>query len=96
MIRAYELLKDEFSRAEKTTVKKWLTKVVEYEMSSRKNGKETSFNNWNSHRLNFIGLIAFTLNNKQYIDYTIRGFKEQVAADLLPDGESYDFQVRDA
>lgn len=96
MIRTYELLKDQFMDSEKTAIETWLAHIADSEIYSRKKGKETSFNNWNSHRLKIIGLIAFTLKNQKYLDYTIQGFKKQIAEDLFPDGQSYDFQVRDA
>jgi hypothetical protein len=66
------------------------------QINERKPNSATGFNNWNSHRLKLVGLIGFVLRDRQFIQTAIGGFHEQIAADLQPDGSSFDFHERDA
>ena len=56
-----------------------------------------STTNWQSHRLKIVGIAACVFSgDKPLIARAIKGFKDQVAANLYPDGSSFDFHERDA
>ncbi|HWA98637.1 MAG TPA: alginate lyase family protein [Pirellulales bacterium] len=93
---AYDLTRSGFSAADRKWVDAWLQAIAERQIAERKAAGSMSFNNWNSHRLKIIGLIGFVTGNKQLAQLAVDGFKQQVAADLLPDGSSFDFHERDA
>jgi hypothetical protein len=96
MIQAYDLIKAALATTDRQKIGAWLSSVAQAEIASRKPGKDTSFNNWNSHRLKIVGLIGFSLNDQALIEFTEREFKHQIQSDLNPDGTSFDFLERDA
>lgn len=96
LIVAYDLVRDQFSLAEKSEVEGWLKKVAAAEIASRKEKSATSYNNWNSHRLKIVGLAGFALADKALIDYAVQGYRRQIEANLRADGSSFDFHERDA
>jgi hypothetical protein len=96
LIVAYDLTRAAMSAAERKTVDAWLGQIALQQINERKPNAATSFNNWNSHRLKLVGLIGFVLQDRQLVETALDGFRQQVAADLMPDGSSYDFHERDA
>ncbi len=54
------------------------------------------YNNWNSHRIKVVGLIAYTLNNKAYQQFTDTSIKKQILENLYANGSGFDFEERDA
>jgi hypothetical protein len=98
-IAAYDLIKEKLNPKDNEAIKSWLIQVAEAEINSprMKPNRETSYNNWNSHRLKIVGEIAYTLNDDDALkQFTIDGFKTQIAKNLKPDGSSIDFDLRDA
>lgn len=96
LFMAYDLTHPSFSEAEQKKVETWLLDIAEREKKSGEKKGATSMNNWQSHRLKIVGQIGFLLGNKPYIDYAVQGYKQQIEANLRPDGSSYDFHERDA
>jgi hypothetical protein len=98
MIRAYDFVKTGFTDDEQRIVDEWLLSVANAEVTIKRNNpkRATNFNNWNSHRLKVVGLIALVTGNKEYLDWVQSDYKEQIAKDLRPDGGSFDFEERDA
>lgn len=97
-IAAYDLLKGKIDPENDKIIKSWLKQVAEAEINSvrMKPNRETSYNNWNSHRLKIVGEIAYALNDDALKQFTLNGFKNQLAKNLKPDGSSIDFELRDA
>jgi len=94
---AYDLVKNNIPSSSKQTIENWLAKMADEEIRTGKNkAKTTSFNNWNSHRLKVIGLIAYILGNESYKKYIDEELPIQIEKNLLPDGSGFDFLERDA
>lgn len=93
---AYGLTADAFSPAETETVAAWLRLVARQEQAQVRPESDTSFNNWNSHRLKIIGLIGCVLDDSNLVASATSGFKTQITRNLRPDGSSFDFHERDA
>jgi hypothetical protein len=97
LLFAYDLIKNDVSTEQKNTINSWLEKMADAEIkTSLPKTKKTSFNNWNSHRLKTIGLIAYLLNNNTYKAYIDIELPAQIEKNLLPDGSGIDFHERDA
>ncbi|QGZ62727.1 alginate lyase [Paraburkholderia acidisoli] len=58
--------------------------------------KGTFANNWQSHRVKLIAMIAFTLDNRKMIATAQRLFIEHIGDNIAPDGATLDFGERDA
>jgi hypothetical protein len=58
--------------------------------------KGTYANNWQSHRVKLISMIAFTLDNRKMIATAQRLFIEHIGDNVAPDGSTLDFTERDA
>jgi hypothetical protein len=96
LLFAYDLTRATFPAADRDVVEHWLRTIAQRELDAIRPHSVTASNNWNSHRLKNIGLIGFLLDDKALIDRAVVGFREQVAANLRPDGSSLDFHERDA
>jgi hypothetical protein len=95
-IVAFDLTKEALNPRHRDQITRWLARVAAGEIASRKGHRVTAMNNWNSHRLKLVGLIAYALDDAALIDWARRGFDAQIGANLRPDGSSYDFEDRDA
>jgi hypothetical protein len=97
-IEGYAMVRSDLLPGENKRIGRWLKRTAEAEIHARFNDstRATSHNNWNSHRLKIVGEIAFAIDDKALQAYTIAGFKAQIGRNLLPDGRSEDFELRDA
>jgi len=95
-VEAYDLIKGDLNAADNKLIIGWLLQTAQMEINKFKPGRETAYNNWHSHRLKEIGEIGFALNSEKYQRYAIEGIKKQISKNLLPDGSSIDFKLRDA
>jgi hypothetical protein len=98
LITGYDLVRDQTSTENKKLIDAWLESVADAEVNSvsAKPGKGTAINNWNSHRIKIITLIAYTLHTKKYDGFIITELEKQLAINLNPDGTTHDFVERDA
>lgn len=98
LIEAYDLLKNNLPKKDRIAIANWLKNTAIAEKNNLKMLPvfETGRNNWNSHRLKVVGEIAFAIQNKPLQQWTIEKLKDQIAVNLLPDGRSLDFILRDA
>ncbi|TDW96593.1 alginate lyase family protein [Dinghuibacter silviterrae] len=98
MITGYDLVRGEFSTADRSPVDAWLDSVAAAEAFSKyaRPGKTTSFNNWNSHRLKIVTLIAYTIHTTVYDTICRQGLEAQLAVNLNADGTTWDLLERDA
>ncbi len=95
-VEAYDLIKADIGPASNKLIAGWLAQTAQMETNRFKPGRETSYNNWHSHRLKEIGEIGYAINSKKYQQYAADGLKVQIGKNLLPDGASIDFKLRDA
>jgi len=93
---AYGLTRHAFSVEERKPVESWLRLISRRQREELRANSVTASNNWNSHRLKTVGLIAFLLEDRAMIDYAMNGFKKQIESNLRSDGSSLDFHERDA
>jgi hypothetical protein len=96
LIVTYDLVRKTVSPADRGRIDTYLRQVHEALVKSDKAGSGTSKNNWNSHRIKIMGLIAYVLEDKQLIARAVEDFKKQIEQNLEPDGSSLDFHERDA
>ncbi|RKR81724.1 alginate lyase [Mucilaginibacter gracilis] len=97
-IEAYDLVKAKLKPNDNDLIVKWFKQTADAEIEGHKKGmnKETSYNNWNSHRLKIVAMIAYAINNNEYKKYVDEDLKRQLEKNLMPDGSSVDFKLRDA
>jgi len=95
-VEAYDLIKSNIDAPNNKLITAWLAQTAQMEINKFKPGKETAYNNWHSHRLKEIGEIGFALQDDKYTQYAVEGMKQQIGKNLLPDGSSVDFKLRDA
>jgi hypothetical protein len=98
MITGYDLVRGQTSTKNKKTIDTWLESIADAEVNSAsaKPGRGTAINNWNSHRIKIITLIAYTLHTKKYNEFITTALEKQLAVNLNPDGTTHDFVERDA
>jgi hypothetical protein len=92
LIVAYDILRSRFAPRDRDFVDSWLANRA----LMLWNDPRHHIGNWQSHRLKIVGLIAAVLNDEALWQKVAEGFKEQIGNSFLPDGESMDFQLRDA
>lgn len=98
LLEAYDIIKKETPPEQKKLIEDWLSQIATAEIQNprfRLNRKSV-YNNWNSHRIKVVGLIAFILDNKEYRHFTDTSFQTQVLKNLYADGTGMDFEDRDA
>lgn len=95
-VETYDFIKADLSADDNKLISSWLAATAQAEMDKIKRHKGTATNNWHSHRLKEVGEIGFAIGDKKYQQWAIDGLKEQIAKNLLPDGSSIDFKLRDA
>lgn len=97
-IEAYDMIKDKLAFDEDASIRDWLKRTADIEISSPRNSpkRATSVNNWHSHRLKVLGEIAWAIGDTALQRYTIDGLMTQIDRNLKPDGSSIDFESRDA
>jgi hypothetical protein len=98
LFTGYDLIYSKIPAEHKQLINAWLTRIADGEVNSRyaQGSKGTAINNWNSHRIKIIALIAYTLHQKSYDTIILDALKRQLAVNLNADGTSLDFEERDA
>jgi hypothetical protein len=95
--RGFSLVADAMSPSVRERVQNWLSRVATLQIERRPPPPAaTHISNWNSDRLKIVGLIGYALRNTRFIRFAEDGYREQIAANLRPDGTSFDFHQRDA
>lgn len=98
IITGYDLLRDYVTIENKSVIDEWMNGIADAELNSKssKPGRSTAINNWNSHRIKLITLIAYTLHTSKYDNFISTELEKQLTVNLNPDGTTYDFVERDA
>jgi len=98
LIIGYDIIRNDVNSEIKKAVDSWLQDIADGELNSKymAPGKGTAINNWNSHRIKIIAMIAYTLHNDKFEKISQQELTKQIAINLYPDGSGYDFMERDA
>lgn len=97
-IVAYDLIRNNIKPGDRSVIDNWLASIADAEVNSpyAKPERSTSKNNWNSHRIKIITLIACTIHQEKYYETIDKELKDQIQKNLYPDGTGFDFKERDA
>lgn len=98
MVFAYDLIRSGLPTDEQQRIDNWFAADAEALVNSKsaRPGKGTAINNWNSHRIKMITLIAYTIHTDKYDDYIKTELEKQLEVNLNADGTTLDFMERDA
>ncbi len=98
LVTGYDMVRNDVSADVRKHVDSWLRDIADGELNSKYSvpGKGTANNNWNSHRIKVITMIAYTLHNEAYSKIIQQLLTRQIAINLYADGSGYDFEERDA
>jgi hypothetical protein len=92
LIVAYDVLRAHFTAQNKSVVDGWLKNRATVLWNDPRHRTE----NWQSHRLKIVGMIATVVGDDELWTTVEQGFKDQMNRSFLADGASTDFQLRDA
>lgn len=92
LIVGYDILRPQFSREDRAVADDWLREKAVMLWNDPRHRTE----NWQSHRLKIVGLIATVLQDDGLWKAVENGYTKQISSSFLPNGESTDFQLRDA
>ena len=97
-LEAYDLVKDEINLSKREITETWLSSVANREIANPrfKSTNKSAHNNWNSHRIKVVGMIAYILGNENYKLFTDTSMKTQILKNLYANGAGMDFEERDA
>jgi hypothetical protein len=98
VINGYDLIRAQLPEQQRKDIDAWLDTYAYAAMDSEsaKNGRTTGINNWNSHRIKVITLIAYTIHTQKYDQYIFSELEKQIGQNLYADGSGFDFKQRDA
>ena len=98
MVTAYDLIREDINSTDRTQVDNWMHSKADSLVNSKhaKGNRGTAVNNWNSHRIKMITLIAYTLHDAGYNGIITRELEKQLNVNLNPDGTTLDLAERDA
>jgi hypothetical protein len=98
LIVGYDFIRESIENENRDLIDAWLKTIADAEVNSKyaEPKRGTSKNNWNSHRIKIVTLIAYTIHDKNYEDFIKSELEAQIAKNLNPDGSSIDFEDRDA
>jgi hypothetical protein len=92
LIVGYDLLRSQFTPENKAFIDSWLRNRAIVLWNDPRHRTE----NWQSHRLKIVGMIATVLDDDSLWKKVTAGFGEQMNHSFLPNGASTDFGLRDA
>ncbi|MEO6523123.1 MAG: alginate lyase family protein [Mucilaginibacter sp.] len=98
LFTGYDILRSSIKADAQKTIDIWLDSIAQGELNSdyAKPGQSTATNNWNSHRLKIIAMIAYAIHSDKYNQIIEKEMAKQIAINLYADGSGYDFKERDA
>jgi hypothetical protein len=92
LVEGYDLLRPTFTPTNRDVIDKWLLERAKKTWSDPRGHSQ----NWQSHRLKIVGLIAATTGDTALWSLVDTGFRQHIANDFHANGESTDFERRDA
>jgi hypothetical protein len=94
-IEAYDLLRGALPDKDREAISGWLRSAARAEIASMSDRKRWR-DNWHSHRLKTVGLIAYAVGDPELARWALDELKRHLGKNLRPDGSTYDFKKRDA
>ena len=94
IILAYDLTRADLTIETRAKVDSFLQTMSQGYLAQIQNKKDPG--NWQSHRIKLATLAAFALGDEKLIAETKAAFDHHLAENILPDGSTYDFHLRDA
>ena len=98
MVTGYDLVREDINTADRTAIDTWMHSKADSLLDSKyaKGKRGTAINNWNSHRIKMVTMIAYTLHDTSYHKAIIHELEKQLNVNLNPDGTTLDLKERDA
>lgn len=102
LIDTYALVQDEMPAASRKSARRyftaWARAYVDAIDRAQESGRanETFRNNWQSHRVKLVTMMAVATNDPKLFDEARRLYWRQVETNIAPSGEVLDFRLRDA
>src|SRR3989344_2625278 len=94
MIVSYPWIRDSLEDQDRAVIDSWLVSIYTKNYSNTE--VSLRFDNWNSHRVNIMGQIAFAIEDPYKIQSVITEFNLHLENNLNPDGSTVDFNTRDS
>lgn len=94
----YGILKNNLKEDDIRSINLFLTKwALGYNLRMEKTlGKNYKYDNWNSHRVKILTMIAYTVNDEKLKEIAKKQFQIQVTNNISNSGEVFDFKYRNA
>ncbi|HEC2568567.1 alginate lyase family protein [Raoultella ornithinolytica] len=100
LIDTYTIIKPKLNEREKKLVEsyfeKWASDYINYIIRKKNSVKGLTPDNWQSHRIKIITMLAGASDNKELFSKATTIFQEQIFKNIKNSGEVYDFSERDA
>lgn len=93
---AYDLVGPDLSPAQRAPIDRFWRGMAEGYLAAMEAGPRNAHTNWQSHRIKLATLAAFQTGDPALIRRAHRAYSRQLAANLRPDGSTFDFEERDA
>jgi hypothetical protein len=100
LIQAYAMTRAALQPQTRTAAQAFLRNLgnsyIERIQKGRHSSRDSTINNWQSHRIKLITLVAAALDDRAMLDSAHALFQQQLADNIRPDGSVFDFYQRDA
>lgn len=99
MIYTYQLISNQLSDTQQETAQHyfsdWAWRYI-HDINTHTNHKKTWSNNWQSHRVKLITLMAVALQDKNLFAQAKKLYQAQITQNINADGQTIDYQQRNA
>lgn len=96
LMLAYDLTKADLPTATRTQMDAFWRRMAVGYLDAMDAGPKNAHTNWQSHRIKLAAMSAFATGDETLIARARKRYEAQVAANLNPDGTTFDFHERDA
>ncbi len=100
LIDTYTIIKPKLNEKENELItsffKEWANDYINYIIRKENSIKGLTPDNWQSHRIKIITMLASATNDKDLFSKATEIFQKQILKNIKPSGEVYDFSERDA
>lgn len=93
---AYDLTEADLPADERTRLDDFWRRMATGYLDAMDAGPGHGITNWQSHRIKLATMAAFQTGDRALIDRARDAYRKQIAANLRPDGSTFDFEERDA
>lgn len=93
---AYDLVEPDLAPAQRVPIDRFWRAMAEGYLAAMAAGPRNAHTNWQSHRIKLATMAAFQTGDAALIARAHAAFRRQLAANLRPDGSTFDFEERDA